>query len=244
MAAVLAGTSGYAYASWKPDFYPADVPAKRFLEHYATRLNSTEINYTFHRLPAAKSLTEWVAATQPGFLFSLKAHMKLTHVMRLKECGTFLEVFLRAIDPLRTVGRLGVILFQLPPNLKCDVPLLSEFLTLLRGDVRFAFEFRHDSWLTDAVYDALSARGICLCLAESEKLVIPEVLTAPFTYFRLRKGIYSDDERSAIAARVGEMSTAERDVYVYFKHEESPAGALYAEELLRLIRPRAEPLSA
>jgi uncharacterized protein YecE (DUF72 family) len=228
-----AGTSGFAYAAWKPGFYPADLPAKRFLQHYASRLNSTEINYTYRRLPTAKSLQDWVAATPDEFVFSLKAHMKLTHVLRLKNCETFLELFLRAIDPLRVVRRLGPVLFQLPPNLPCDVETLRNFLALLPADIRYAFEFRHPSWLAEPVYDALKERGACLCLAESERLVVPEVVTAPFVYFRLRKGEYTPEQRAEHAERARALLAAGRDVYVYYKHEDDPAGALYAEELLR-----------
>jgi uncharacterized protein YecE (DUF72 family) len=231
MPCLYAGTSGFAYPSWKPGFYPADLPAKRFLEHYATRLTSTEINYTYRRIPSAKSLEDWVAATPPEFLFSLKAHMKLTHVLRLKDCASFLDVFLRAIDPLRVVGRLGPVLFQLPPNMKCDVELLSSFVELLPRDQRFAFEFRNPSWLTAPIYDLLGERGICMCLAESEKLVVPEVLTAPFVYFRLRKPEYSAEERATIADRVRSLLADGREVFLYFKHEESPEGAVYAEDV-------------
>lgn len=231
MPSVFAGTSGFAYPSWKPGFYPADLPAKKFLEFYATRLNSTEINYTFMRLPAAKSLGEWVECTPPGFLFSLKAHRRITHMNRLKNCESFLEVFLKAIDPLRIVGRLGVVLFQLPPNLKCDEALLRAFVSLLPNDIRFAFEFRNESWLTQPVYDLLGEKRICLCLAESEKLTIPEVLTASFVYFRLRKPEYDAAERAAIADKVRALNA---DSFVYFKHEDSPAGAMYAEELLKV----------
>jgi uncharacterized protein YecE (DUF72 family) len=237
MPRLYAGTSGFAYATWKPAFYPEKLPAKRFLEHYASRLSSTEINYTYHRLPSAKSLEEWVAATPDDFLFSLKAHMKLTHVYRLKECASFLEVFLKAIDPLRAVGRLGPVLFQLPPNMKCDLELLRSFVELLPPGQRFAFEFRNPSWLDAPVYDLLGSRGLCLCLAESEKLVVPEVLTAPFVYFRMRKAEYGREERAAIAEKVSGL-LPERDVFLYFKHEDSPEGALYAEEVGALVRSR------
>jgi uncharacterized protein YecE (DUF72 family) len=230
---LLAGTSGFAYATWKPGFYPADLPAKKFLAHYASRLNSTEINYTYHRLPTSKSLQDWVAATPDDFVFSLKAHMKLTHVLRLKNCESFLELFLKAIDPLRVVRRLGPVLFQLPPNFQCDVATLRDFLVLLPADIRYAFEFRHPSWLAEPVYDVLKECGACLCLAESERLVVPEVLTAPFVYFRLRKGEYTDEQRGEHAERARSLLADGRDVYVYYKHEDDPAGALYAEQLLR-----------
>ena len=112
--------------------------------------------------------------------------MKLTHILRLKNAAEFTEIFLRAIDPLRSARRLGPVLYQLPPNLKCDLPLLTDYLALLPPDLRFAFEFRHESWLTDPVYHLLSQRGVCLCQAESEKLEVPKVFTANFAYFRLR----------------------------------------------------------
>lgn len=239
MAQLLAGTSGFAYTTWKPGFYPADCPARRFLEHYASRLNSTEVNYTFNRLPAAKSLAEWVEHTPAHFVFSLKAHQRLTHILRLQNCESFLETFLNVIDPLRVVGRLGPVLFQLPPNLKRDDARLASFISLLPAEQRFAFEFRNPDWLVPETYRSLESRGIALCLAESEKLVIPEVLTAPFVYFRLRKGDYSEADRSAIAGRVESLLSAGHDVFVYFKHEDSPAGALYAEELLGRFRTSA-----
>lgn len=235
MARVYTGTSGFAYPTWKPGFYPVDVPAKRFLQYYATRLTSTEINYTYRRLPAKKSLEEWVAVTPPEFLFSLKAHMKLTHILRLKDCESFLAVFLNAIDPLRVVGRLGPVLFGLPPSMKADVELLRSFVAQLPPDQRFAFEFRHPSWLQQPVYDVLAERGICLCLAESERLVVPEVLTAGFVYFRLRLPEYTPEELAAMAERVRALTDEGRDVFLYFKHEDSPQGALYAEQLLQLL---------
>jgi uncharacterized protein YecE (DUF72 family) len=236
LANVFSGTSGFAYPSWKPDFYPAKLPAARFLEHYASRLNSTEVNYTFRQLPKADTLHKWVDATPDGFTFTLKAHMRLTHILRLQNASEFLAVFLRAIDPLRTVRRLGPVLFQLPPHLHCDLERLREFLPQLPSDMRFAFEFRHPSWLCDEVYRLLTDNGVCLCLAESEKLVVPEVRTAPFVYFRLRRPDYTVEDRAEIAARVRELQSAGSDVYVYFKHEDTPAGALYAEELLHAVR--------
>jgi uncharacterized protein YecE (DUF72 family) len=236
MPMLFAGTSGFAYASWKPDFYPSKLPSKEFLSHYAQRLNSTEVNYTFRQLPKLSTLESWVKATPETFVFALKAHMRLTHILKLKGAGEFLEVFLRAIDPMRTCRRLGPVLFQLPPQLRCDVPLLREFLALLPPDIRYAFEFRHESWLAGEVYTALAERNIALCLAESEKLVVPEVLTADYVYARLRKPDYTVEDRAEIAGRAEHMLSSGKDVYVYFKHEESPAGALYAEELLGRAR--------
>lgn len=232
MAQLYAGTSGFAYASWKPGFYPKNVPAKDFLKHYATRLNSVEINYTFRQLPSASTLENWVAATPAGFVFACKAHQRITHILRLKE-SEFNAVFFKAIDPLRSARRLGPVLFQLAPNFKADVALLAAFLEKLPPELRYAFEFRNPTWLVDDVYRLLEKHRVALCLAESDRLEVPHVITADFVYSRLRKEDYSAEERAEIALRVRGLLDQGRDVYVFFKHEDTPAGALYAEELLR-----------
>src|SRR5215469_2208319 len=187
MANLYAGTSGFAYAAWKPGFYPAKLASKAFLNHYASRLNCVEINYTFRRLPSASTLEAWVAATPPGFVFAVKANMRITHIQRLKNAEESTALFFRMIDPLRTSRRLGPVLFQLPPAMKCDAGLLKDYLALLPEGMRYAFEFRHASWLVEEVYDALRARNVSLCVAESERLEVPEVITADFVYYRLRK---------------------------------------------------------
>lgn len=232
MARLYCGTSGFAYASWKPSFYPAKTGQKDFLKHYATRLNAVEINYTFRQLPSAATLEKWVEATPAGFLFACKAHQRITHILRLKE-SEFTAVFCKAIDPLRSARRLGPVLFQLPPNFKCDVALLQAFLEKLPPDLHYAFEFRNTSWLIDEVYRLLEKHRVSLCLAESDKLEIPHVITAGFVYSRLRKGDYNAGERAEIRERISGILAAGRDAYVFFKHEETPAGALYAEELLK-----------
>jgi uncharacterized protein YecE (DUF72 family) len=237
MATLYSGTSGFAYPAWKPGFYPAKLPSKQFLKHYAERLNCVEINYTFRRLPSASTLASWVEATPAGFVFAVKANQRITHIMRLKNAGEATELFLRMIDPLRTARRLGPILFQLPPHLKCDVALLRDYLALLPPDMRYAFEFRHASWLTEPVYDELRQRNISLCVAESERLEIPEVITADFVYYRLRKPDYTEADVDAFAARAGELQAAGKDLYLMFKHEETPDGALHAVMVLKKARP-------
>jgi len=232
MATLFTGTSGFAYPSWKPDFYPPKIAAKDFLKHYATRLNAVEINYTFRQLPKLSTLENWINATPEGFTFVCKAHQRITHILRLRE-SEFTDVFFRAIDPLRTSRRLGPVLFQLAPNLKADLVTLTAFVEKLPKDIRCAFEFRNKSWLVDEVYRLFEKHGIGLCLAESDKFEVPEVVTAPFVYVRLRKEDYSPAERAEVAERVRGMLAGGRDVYVFFKHEDTPAGAVYAEELLK-----------
>jgi len=231
---LYAGTSGFAYASWKPDFYPEKLPAKKFLGHYAQRLNAVEINYTFRQLPSASTLEGWVESVPAGFLFALKAHQRITHILRLKP-SEFTGLFFRAIEPVRSSRHLGPVLFQLPPNFRADTALLEAFLATLPGDLRFAFEFRNASWLVDETYRLLEKHGVSLCLAESDKLVIPQVLTADFVYSRLRKEDYTPEERAEIQARAKEMLASGKDAFVFFKHEETPAGAVYAEELLKSV---------
>ena len=235
MAQLFAGTSGFAYAQWKPEFYPPEIPARKFLEYYARRLNCVEINYTFRHMPSATTLASWVEMTPPGFVFAVKAHMRITHVLRLRNAGEATGIFLRSIDPLRSARRLGPVLIQLPPNLKCDLKLLADFLPLLPPDLRCAMEFRHDSWWNEGIYALLRQYKISLCLAESEKLEVPEVITADFVYYRLRMPEYTDADLQAVETRTRKLLAEGRDLYLMFKHEDTPAGALNAEKLLRRI---------
>jgi uncharacterized protein YecE (DUF72 family) len=235
MATLYAGTSGFAYPAWKPGFYPAKLPAKDFLKHYAERLNCVEVNYTFRRLPSAATLANWVSATPAGFVFAVKANMRITHILRLKNAAEATELFFKMIDPLRTSRRLGPVLFQLPPAMKCDVALLHDYLELLPRDLRYAFEFRHESWLAEPVYEELRRRNASLCVAESERLEVPEVITADFVYYRLRKPDYTAADVENFAARSKELLAGGRDLYLMFKHEESPEGALNAETVLKNV---------
>ncbi len=232
MGRIFAGTSGWAYGNWKPDFYPAKLSAARFLNHYAERLNSVEVNYTFGRRVSEDLLQRWAAAVPEHFRFAVKAHRRITHSKRLRDAAAITAEFLASLEPLRTAKKLGPVLFQLPGNFKCDVGRLREFLASLPAGVRAAFEFRHESWFAEDVYATLRKAEAALCLAEDEKLTTPEVVTADFCYLRLRKKRYS---RKAVAERVHRLATS-GDVFVYFKHEETPEGALRAEALLREVR--------
>jgi uncharacterized protein YecE (DUF72 family) len=228
---VYAGASGWAYATWKPKFYPAGLGAKKFLAHYASRLNSVEVNYTFRTVPTEKLLAGWMSSVSPDFGFSVKANEQITHRKRLRDATAITKEFLNSLQPLREAKRLGCVLFQLPPFVKCDVPLLSEFLASLGNVGRISFEFRDASWFGDNVYSALCKANAALCIAEGEKLDTPHVKTADFSYLRLRQEKYSPRERRLIAQRVSKLVT-EGDVYAYFKHVDEPWAPLAAEELL------------
>jgi uncharacterized protein YecE (DUF72 family) len=231
---IFAGTSGWAYASWRPKFYPAKLGSAKFLDYYATRLNSVEVNYTFRRRATPELLAGWIAATPARFQFAVKAHQSITHFRRLKGVAKLTADFFASLDPLRKAGRLGPVLFQLPPNFKCDLERLEEFLRgLPRGrGRRVAIEFRHESWFVPETYELLRRKNAALCHAETDELETPDVDTTDFSYFRLRKEKYSASARRGIARRVA-TSSKRGDVYAYFKHEDTPEGALYAEALLR-----------
>jgi uncharacterized protein YecE (DUF72 family) len=233
MPQLFVGTSGWAYPSWKPDFYPAKLAQKKFLGHYATQLNTVEVNFTFRQLVKETTIQNWIEQTPPTFRFGVKAHQVITHIKRLKGVEDFVPRFLATIEPLASAGKLGPVLFQLPPNLKADVALLKDFLTLLPRSLPAAFEFRHDSWFTDSTWDALKSSGAALCVAETEERTTPDVVTGPFVYYRFRKPSYTDEERRNMVTRIGEHMAAGRNVFAYFKHEETPEGALYAVGLLR-----------
>jgi len=230
---LFCGSSGFAYPSWKPAFYPAKLPSAKFLEHYATRLNAVEANYTFRRIAAPSTFEKWVAATPDGFLFLPKAHMKITHSLKLKEAEEFTRYFLQSLEPLRSAGRLGPILFQLAPTFQCDVEAMQSFLRSFPGTYRAAFEFRHASWFQEKTYEVLKAANAGLCLAENEKLETPQVMTADFVYLRLRKPNYSKEELEGLRQRIRTYREGGRSTYAIFKHEETPEGALHAEELLK-----------
>ena len=235
---VWIGTSGYSYKEWLGSFYPEGLPAKAMLGYYAARFPTVEINNTFYRMPAEKSLEAWRDEVPDPFVFVLKATQRLTHQKRLKGCEDDVAYFFkvaRALGP-----RLGPVFVQLPPNLKKDVPRLQAFLALLPDDTRSAWEFRHESWFDDEVYAALAARNAALCIADAEDLSTPVVATAPFGYLRLRRPDYDEAALATWAERIAaEARFAES--YVYFKHEEAGTGPRFAARLQALLGPRSQP---
>ena len=235
MAQFYAGTSGWAYPSWKPQFYPDKLSQTKFLTYYATKLNTVEVNFTFRQLVKETTTQKWILETPENFHFGVKAHQVITHIKRLKGADEFVKRFVSTLEPLERAGKLGPILFQLPPNLKAHAGLLKDFLPCLPRGVRVAFEFRHASWFNDEIYDCLKAHQAALCVAETEELTTPDVTTGAYAYYRFRKPEYTPDERNAMVSTISGHLQAGRDVFAYFKHEETPQGALYAVEMLRGI---------
>lgn len=236
------GTSGWSYTSWKPAFFPEQLPSKRFLEFYGTQLNAVELNATFRRMPTANAIAGWVGATPRDFRFAAKAHQSITHFKRLKGAEESMRFFLQAMEPMRQAGKLGPILFQLPPNLKADTGLLGEFVQQLPRAYQFAFEFRHESWFSDAVYDILRSKNVALCWVESEKISTPKVATADFLYYRFREPEYSTPDLEELAHELSK-GREQKEVYAFFKHEEQPESALNAVTVARKNGIQARPFA-
>ena len=226
------GTSGFQYSEWKGNFYPEDLPASKMLPFYADRFSTTEINYTFHRIPSPKTIDNWKAATPGNFRFALKAPQKITHFAKLRDCADTLEYFCKVISGLGE--RLGPVLFQLPPNFKKDADVLSSFLRELPS-MRAAFEFRHESWFDDEIFEMLRKQSIALCIADTETIATPKTITADYGYLRLRREDYQKSDVESWAKFVREQKTNWKDAFVYFKHEESGKGPKLAKQMMELL---------
>lgn len=233
MGALYVGTSGFAYPEWKPAFYPEDVKAADMLTYYAARFPSVEINYTFRRFPSAKTLTRWAEQGPDGFRFALKANQRITHTRRLRDADTDVSDFLQLA---RLLGdNLGPILFQCPPTLRFDRGLLESFLAYLPPLAPYAMEFRHESWA--AARDLLAENGVAWCTAETDGVAVERasIPSEPFSYLRLRREDYTEEDLRAWADGIGKVLAEGRDVYAYFKHEDGAAAPGYAARLKSLV---------
>jgi uncharacterized protein YecE (DUF72 family) len=232
------GTSGYAFPEWRGPFYPEDIADDAMLGFYAARFPTVEINNTFYRMPKEHVVAGWAAQVPSTFLFAVKASQRITHHARLKpECADSVAYLLRMTSGLE--GKLGVILFQLPPNLKKDIDRLRRFLDLLPSGQRFTIEFRHESWFDDEVLDALRSREVALCVSEQEDFHSPVLATAPWGYLRLHRPDYDSEALREWAARVHAQPWT--DAYVFFKHDHAagsgpPAVGVFEQQLLAASR--------
>lgn len=233
MPQLFIGTSGWAYPSWKPAFYPEKLAQTKFLTYYASQLNTVEVNLTFRQLLKDTTAAKWIAQTPPNFRFTIKAHQVITHIKRLKNAEEFLARFVSTIEPLSQAGKIGCVLFQLPPNMRADPKLLQDFVTTIPRGLKAAFEFRNESWFADDIFSCLKQHNRALCVAETEDRITPDVVTADFCYYRYRKPEYTPEERQAMLRRMQEHLSNGRDIYAYFKHEETPQGAIYAVDVLK-----------
>jgi uncharacterized protein YecE (DUF72 family) len=226
MAAIWFGTSGFSYKEWKPRFYPDGLPDKQFLQYYSRKLNSVEIDYTFYRMPSAKTIDAWRNGTPRHFKFTLKASQQITHRQRLNVPSEALDYFVNVVPGLE--DRLGMVLFQLPPFFKCDAQKLEAFLSVLPRGVPAAFEFRHESWFTDEVYRLLRHHNVALCIHDADDHTTPMEITAAFTYVRLRRSEYTRDRQREWQDRLRRWCASDIEVFAYIKHEDNPDAPLIA----------------
>jgi uncharacterized protein YecE (DUF72 family) len=228
---IRAGTSGFSYKEWKGPFYPETLPAKDMLGYYAERLSTVEINNTFYRMPKPSVLEGWAANVPDDFVFVLKASRKITHSGRLKDVEDSVDYLWRVAGALGP--HLGPILFQLPPSLKRNIERLRDFMAILPEGLRAAFEFRHQSWFEEDTYEALREGGHALCLADTDSIDTPEIVsTTDWGYLRLRREHYADEALQAWKAAIRAQSWGE--AFVFFKHEDQGAAPRLAKRLLAL----------
>lgn len=227
------GTSGFSYKEWKGSFYPEDLPAKEMLSYYSARLPAVEINNTFYRVPKRSLLESWKEEVPKNFHFSLKASQRITHFKRLKDVAAETKFFL---DTASALGeQLGVILFQLPPNMKKDLERLEAFLAVLPKTIRATFEFRHPTWLEDDVLELLSRKNHALCISDTDEMPVNHIdRTADWGYLRLRRVQYSRPVLSKWLERVRAQNWT--DTFVFFKHEDEATGPKLAAEFIKLAK--------
>lgn len=225
------GTSGYSYKEWKGNFYPEDLPAKEMLAYYAQKLPAVEINNTFYRLPQPSMIENWKEQVPARFRFSIKATQRITHIKRLKNCEAETKYLLETAALLE--ARLGVVLFQLPPNSKKDAERLRDFLSLLPDDKRAAFEFRHESWFDDEVFELLRAKNCALVVSDTDEKPLNAIITtATWGYLRLRKTNYEAGDLVEWMKRVQNQKW--KDAFIFFKHEDEGVGPKLAKQFLDL----------
>lgn len=229
---MLTGTSGYSYKEWVGPFYPDKTPASAMLRYYAERFPTVEINNTFYRMPDTALLERWAQEVPAEFAFTLKAPQRITHIKRLKEVDADVAEFARRAAVLG--DRLGMILFQMPPTLRKDLPRLRDFLAALPAGLRVALEFRHASWQDDEVHQTLRERAAALCVADTDEGVTPLVRTSDHAYLRLRRTQYTEDDLRAWADRIA-AQPLER-AFVYFKHEDEGAAPRFARLMADIWR--------
>jgi uncharacterized protein YecE (DUF72 family) len=229
----LIGTSGFQYPEWKGKFYPEKMPAAKMLPFYAEYFSTTEINYSFRRIPSVKTIESWSKSTPEHFRFSLKAPQRVTHFSKLRNCGEIMDVFWRAVSGLGQ--KLGPILFQLPSSFKKDAAILGEFLGILPEGMRVAFEFRHASWFDDEIYAHLHKRNATLCLAESSELITPLVVTSDFGHLRLRKEDYEEADLVRWALAIQSQRNHWKEAFIYFKHEATGTGPRFGARMIKLL---------
>jgi uncharacterized protein YecE (DUF72 family) len=241
MAHILIGTSGWHYDSWRGPFFPKGLPLKNQLQYYASQFPTTELNGVFYRTPTPEAVRSWEEQTGKNFVFAWKASKFITHWKRLSGNSVnsleLLEDRLALLD-----GKVGPILFQLPPNFSANAEHLAAFLKLLSKRRRYTFEFRHPSWYCQPIFRLLSRHNISLCISDHHDAPSPWRRTADFVYVRGHgpggryRGHYRGATLADWAKRIRSWKKQGCDVYVYFDNDQksaAPADALKLKQLLQ-----------
>jgi uncharacterized protein YecE (DUF72 family) len=222
---VRVGCSGWAYPHWRERLYPKGMPQRQWLAHYAEHFDTVEINNTFYRLPKPSAVEGWVEQSPPGFVFAVKASRYLTHIKRLKTLDPYVGRFYEPLEALIQSEKFGPLLWQFPANFHRNDERLANALHALPPG-RHAFEFRHESWFADEVYDLLRRNGAALVVGDEARRWVstPHVRTADWTYIRLhhgsrgRRGNYSKSEVETWARRISQWRR-DTEVFVYFNND-------------------------
>jgi len=231
---IFAGVSGFSYASWKGKFYPKDLKSEDFLSFYAGKLNSVEINSSFYAPPSATVVKSWASRTGEDFRFAIKSPRLITHTLKLgKGASDAADRLGKTLELLG--GKLGPILFQLPPFSRQDLKALESFLTQTVGVKKKVFEFRHESWLNDSTYQLLDRHESGFCIAETEDLKPVIKVTGGLPYFRLRKDAYSARDVGVWTEQIREIIEGSDEAFVYLRHDKTGENASYAMELWEKI---------
>ena len=235
------GTSGYSYNEWKGNFYPEDIKSKDMLGYYAKHFSTVEINNTFYRIPKKEVFESWKEQVPAKFRFILKAPQLITHIKRLKvDTKDTVEYFTKVSSELGE--KRGVVLFQLPPNFKLNLERLEEFINIVPKEIKAAFEFRHEEWFVDDVYNLLRKRNFALCLSDTDEDPIPVspsasrgkqlINTADWSYLRLRRINYTKKNLTDWHKKIAEQKW--KEAYIFFKHEDEDKGPEFAEKFVEL----------
>ena len=231
------GCSGWQYKHWRGNLYPIDLPASRWLEHYAAHFDTVELNNSFYRLPSAENFSAWRQRVPAGFVYAVKASRYLTHLKKLKEPAEPLQLFFSRARALRE--RLGPVLYQLPPRWRLDLDRLATFLRALPKSRQHAIEFRDASWYVDDTYNLLQRHRVALCIHDMAGAATGQILVGPFVYLRLHgpqryAGRYSDAALARWAEWIAEATRNRTPAYIYFNNDiggHAPRDAIRLREL-------------
>ena len=233
------GCSGWHYEHWRGLYYPEELPKPQWLPFYARQFNSVELNNSFYRLPSEKAFTTWRESTPENFIFAVKLSRYITHIKRLRNLGSAVENFLSRAVLLEE--KLGPLLYQLPPSMERNDELLQSFFSSLPAGHQHVIEFRHESWIEEAVFDILRRHNVGLCVFEIPGFTCPLVATSDFAYVRFHgsKGLYSsrysDAELSRWAERIARLEQRVKTSYIYFNNDAEAFAVANATTLRNLL---------